>query len=72
MIRELGSRVVPEIRFEDIASGKGSEEFGRELRKRGVAVVRGVVSEEEALGWKEEVIEYVRANPQTKGRCGFL
>lgn len=71
MIRELGSGVVPEIRFEEIASGRGTEEFGRQLRKRGVAVVRGVVSEEQALGWKEEVREYVRVNPQTRGRLSI-
>ena len=43
------------------------EEFSSELKKRGVAVVRGVVSEQEALGWKESLQEYIKANPQTKG-----
>lgn len=71
MIKERGSGLVPEMRFADLASGRGSEEFGTELKKRGVAVVRGVVSEEEALGWKEEVREYVRANPQTRGRLSI-
>lgn len=70
VIREMGSTVIPEIRFEDIGKG-ADEEFGRALRKRGVGVVRGVVSEAEALGWKEEVRDYVRVNPQTKGRWGF-
>ena len=69
IIRELGSAVVPEIRFEDL--GRPSEEFTREHRKRGVAVVRGVVGEEEALGWKEDVRGYVRDNPRTKGGLGF-
>jgi len=71
MIKERGSGLVPEMRFADLASGRGSEEFGTQLKKRGVAVVRGVVSEEEALGWKEEVREYVRANPQTRGRLSI-
>ena len=64
-IVELGSKAIPEIDFKDIDSA--SEQFSHDLNNRGVAVVRGVVSEEEALGWKEDVKEYVRQNPQTKG-----
>lgn len=67
VIKELGSSVVPEIDFRQI--GRPSEEFTREHKKRGVAIVRGVVSEEEALRWKEDVRSYIRDNPQTKGGC---
>jgi len=67
-IRELGPAIVPEIEFAEIAKGDGpAEAFGRRLKRTGVAVVRGVVKEEEALGWKEEIREYIRKNPQTKG-----
>ncbi len=31
-----------------------------------MGIIRGVVSEDEALGWKEEIRAYIRANPQTK------
>ncbi|KAF1966340.1 DUF1479-domain-containing protein [Bimuria novae-zelandiae CBS 107.79] len=65
LIVEKGSKVIPEIDFKDIDNAP--EEFNEALRKRGVAVVRGVVSEEEALGWKESLREYIKANPQTKG-----
>lgn len=65
LIVEKGSKIIPEIQFEDIDNA--SEEFNKELRKRGVAVIRGVVSEEEALGWKDSLREYIKANPQTKG-----
>lgn len=65
LIVEKGSRVIPEINFADIDNAP--EDFSKELRNRGVAVVRGVVSEQEALGWKESLREYIRANPQTKG-----
>ena len=65
IIVELGSKVVPEIDFKDI--GNASESFKQEHRKRGVAVVRGVVPEEEALQWKEELREYIQKNPHTKG-----
>ncbi|KAF2820400.1 DUF1479-domain-containing protein [Ophiobolus disseminans] len=64
LIVELGSDVIPEIEFKDIDNTPDT--FSNELRKRGVAVVRGVVPETEALQWKEELKEYIRQNPQTK------
>ena len=66
LIVKLGSKVIPEINFKDIDNAP--ETFNSELKKRGVAVIRGVVSEEEALQWKEDLREYIRQNPQTKGR----
>lgn len=65
LIVELGSKVIPEVDYKDIDNAP--ETFSKELRKRGVAVVRGVVPEQEALQWKEELREYIRQNPQTKG-----
>lgn len=65
LIVELGSKVIPEISFKDITNAP--EAFSKELRKRGVAVVRGVVDEQEALQWKEDLRDYIRKNPQTKG-----
>ena len=65
LIVEKGSKIIPQIDFKDIDSAP--KEFSDALRKRGVAVVRGVVSEQEALGWKESLREYIKANPQTKG-----
>lgn len=66
LIVELGSKVIPEIDFKDIDNAP--EAFSSELRKRGVAVVRGVVPEQDALQWKEDLREYIRQNPQTKGK----
>lgn len=65
-IVELGSNVIPEIDFSDIADGAVGDGFKEGLRTRGVAVVRGVVEEGQALAWKEELREYIRMNPQTK------
>jgi hypothetical protein len=65
LIVELGSKVIPEINFKDL--NNAPETFSKEFRKRGVAVVRNVVSEQEALQWKEDLREYIRQNPQTKG-----
>ncbi|KAH7138359.1 hypothetical protein B0J11DRAFT_500583 [Dendryphion nanum] len=64
LIVDLGSRVIPEIEFRHLDCA--SEEFSGELRKRGVAVVRGVVEEKEVLRWKEDIRDYIRQNPQTK------
>ncbi|EUC40996.1 hypothetical protein COCMIDRAFT_107347 [Bipolaris oryzae ATCC 44560] len=63
-IAEQGSKVIPEIDFKDIDNAP--EVFSSQLRERGVAVVRGVVSEQQALQWKEDLREYIRQNPQTK------
>jgi hypothetical protein len=65
LIVELGSKVIPEINFRDLDNAP--ETFSKELRKRGVAIVRNVVPEQEALQWKEDLREYIRLNPQTKG-----
>lgn len=70
IIEQLGSKVIPEINYEDI--DRPSEQFKNELRKRGVAVVRGVVPEEQALQWKEDIRDYVKKNPHTKGRLAHL
>jgi hypothetical protein len=66
ILAQAGSSVIPEIDFKHIT--RPSEQFKADLKKRGVAVVRGVVPEEQALAWKEGIREYVRANPHTKGK----
>lgn len=70
LIAELGSKAIPEIDFRDVDSAP--ESFSKDFRKRGVAVVRGVVPEEEALQWKADLREYIRQNPQTKGKTPIL
>lgn len=67
IIRALGPSVVPEIDFKDVNNVEKRTAFRDALRKRGVAVVRGVVTEREALDWKELVKRYVKTNPSTKG-----
>ncbi|CAI7626389.1 unnamed protein product [Penicillium bialowiezense] len=64
-IERHGPSIVPSIDFKDIHVAP--EEFQRELRKRGVAVVRGVIPQDEARGYKEAIEAYARANPGTKG-----
>ena len=63
-IGALGSAAVPEIQFKDI--DRPSSQFESDHRKRGVAIFRNVVSEQQALDWKESIQAYVRQNPFTK------
>ena len=64
-IAEAGPAVVPQIDFADLRSP--SEDFVTEHRKRGVAVIRGVIPEEEVLQYKEDIRNYIKQNPHTKG-----
>ncbi|KAI3392166.1 hypothetical protein diail_6114 [Diaporthe ilicicola] len=65
VIDELGSKVIPEVRFdhldEDLSKTKDA------IKKRGAAVVRGVIPEDEARQYKFDLEDYIRKNPQTKG-----
>lgn len=64
VIKTLRSNIVPEINYEDI--DRPSTQFVENHKKRGVAVIRGCVSEKQALDWKENIQAYLRANPSTK------
>ena len=68
VIKALGSKVIPEIEFRDMHDMGKRTTFRDGLRKRGAGLIRGVVSEREALGWKELVKRYIQTNPSTKGR----
>lgn len=68
VIKALGSKVIPELEFRDMHDVGKRTEFRDGLRKRGVGLIRGVVSEREASGWKELVKRYIQTNPSTKGR----
>ena len=68
VIKALGSKVIPELEFRDMHNMEKRTRFRDGLHKRGVGLIRGVVSEQEALGWKELLKRYVQTNPSTKGR----
>ncbi|KAL3418929.1 hypothetical protein PVAG01_09150 [Phlyctema vagabunda] len=63
-IASRGPDIIPQIDFTDLASPP--RDFLAEVKKRGVAVVKGVVPEQEARSYKDGVEEYVRENPWTK------
>lgn len=69
-VAKQGSRVIPEVRYENLVDDLASAKD--EIKKRGAAVIRGMIPEDEARGYKFELDEYVRKNPQTKGERVFL
>ena len=68
VIKALDSKVIPELEFRDMHNIEKRTTFRDGLRNRGVGLIRGVVSEREALDWKELVKRYIQTNPSTKGR----
>ncbi|CAK3767294.1 Hypothetical predicted protein [Lecanosticta acicola] len=64
LIAQKGPKIIPEIDFKEIDNA--SPEFQAEHRKRGVAVIRNVLPEQEALALKKDLRAYLQANPQTK------
>jgi hypothetical protein len=64
-VKELGPAIIPDIDFQDIE--RPPESFKNVIKKTGVAVVRNVFPDEEALKYKEEVRKYIKMNPTTKG-----
>jgi hypothetical protein len=65
IVKQKGPDIIPSIQFRDLQNP--SQDFISDIKKRGVAVIRGVVPEEEARGYKNKVEEYVKLNPWTKG-----
>lgn len=63
---ERGPAVIPEVRYSHLATDLPAAQA--EIKKRGAVVIRGVIPEEEARGYKTEIEEYIRKNAQqTKG-----
>jgi hypothetical protein len=65
LVARRGSGVIPEVDFANIHDDLKRK--AADIKKRGVAVVRRVIPEDEARAYKFEIEEYVRRNPQTRG-----
>ncbi|KAI3318091.1 DUF1479 domain protein [Xylariaceae sp. AK1471] len=64
ILAKEGSKIVPSLEFANL-----EEDLTRlrsEIKKRGVAVIRGVIPENEARAYKDDIEEYIRQNPSTK------
>jgi hypothetical protein len=65
-LQSRGNEVIPEVSFAELESG--STAWQDEVRKRGSVVIRDVVEDADALRWKKQVLEYVKENPEVKGK----
>ena len=63
------SQMIPEVHFSAIQDNNGElpEYSKRALKERGTIIVRGLVSTDEALGWKQRIRDYIKLNPSTNG-----
>jgi len=68
-IERRQQEVIPEVSFSEIQrnNGRMPEAVEREVRKRGVVIVRGVVESGQARAWKAGVQQYARQNPSHVG-----
>ncbi|KDQ15639.1 hypothetical protein BOTBODRAFT_108165 [Botryobasidium botryosum FD-172 SS1] len=64
-ILDRGSDIVPQVNYADLSSLSGEEI--EVVKKRGTVVIRNVVNEDLALGWKEDIKRYIQKNPQVRG-----
>ena len=64
LVEKLGPAIVPSIEFAHL--DRDMANLRAEIQKRGVAVIRGVVPEDEARGYKFQLEDYVKQNPSTK------
>ncbi|KAL0955494.1 hypothetical protein HGRIS_001734 [Hohenbuehelia grisea] len=56
-----GQDIIPQIAYADLQKGLAGEQAAA-VKKAGVVVVKGAVSKEEALGWKQDIKDYAAAN----------
>ena len=65
IVAQTGPAIIPSIDFLEI--NNPPENFFVTTKHRGVAVIRGVIPEDEARSYKTKVEAYVKLNPSTKG-----
>ncbi|KAI2638491.1 DUF1479-domain-containing protein [Xylaria nigripes] len=65
-IAARGSDVIPTIDYIDIDDSEKASAFRETLKKRGVGIIKRVVPFTVAGTWKEETLDYIADNPQTK------
>ena len=68
-LQNFDTGMIPVVEFSEIAANHGRipEHKAKSLRECGTIVIRGLVSEAQALQWKKQILDYVQKNPQTQG-----
>ncbi|KAF9817058.1 hypothetical protein IEO21_03640 [Rhodonia placenta] len=62
-VAEKGAELIPQVSYSDVKHGLTDAQV-MDIKKRGVVIVKGGIPEEEALGWKESIKEYIGANSE--------
>lgn len=62
----LNAQVVPQIDFADIDNL--TQEQIQLIKRRGSVVIRNIVPDDEVLQWKQNLREYIAANPSVDGK----
>ncbi|KAJ9145423.1 DUF1479-domain-containing protein [Pleurostoma richardsiae] len=65
IVAREGPAVIPEVQYRNLDNDLAR--LNETIRKRGAAVIRGVIPEDEARAYKTEIEKYVRKNPHTRG-----
>jgi len=65
IIKAEGPNTIPQVNFADLH--KLSAEEIEKIKRRGTVVIKDVVPDEQAIKWKEELKEFVKANPTVEG-----
>lgn len=58
-------QIIPQVDFSELT--QLTEEDKARIKRRGCVVIRNVVDDAEALQWKQDLVEFVRANPDVEG-----
>ncbi|KUJ12421.1 DUF1479-domain-containing protein [Mollisia scopiformis] len=67
-IEAAGPDYIPTVLFTSIGpDGTFPEDIAKLIKSRGCCVIRGVVSREQALKWKSDLMDYVRKHPLIAG-----
>ncbi|KAF5357951.1 hypothetical protein D9756_001184 [Leucocoprinus leucothites] len=60
-----GQEYIPQVRFDDLETL--SAEQVDTIKRRGCVVVKDIVDDEKAVGWRESLREFARVNPDVDG-----
>jgi hypothetical protein len=66
IVERRGSSIIPSIKYDDLQ--QNFPKFEKDLKERGAGVVRSVVPQDIARAYKDDLEEYIKANPSTKGK----
>ena len=72
IIHEDGAKIIPEIQYDEIIrnNGKIPNNIESEVAKRGILIVRSVLSQTEATNYLTELTDYMKINGEDPEKIG--